>query len=108
MFPLRLKKEELKDLGKRIRTLKNSRKGGKTPRELWDIQSEIFTAKRRFRHEHIAYCLVRGRKYEEIEQPAENNKPNWDLIDSLRKALQTKVDEANAEWKKLHAEASNE
>ena len=36
--------------------------------DLWDSVT--------FRHYHIAYCEIRGRKRSEIENPAENNKPN--------------------------------
>lgn len=36
----------------------------------------ISKLKYEFRHKHIAYCLLRGRVINEIETPAENNKPN--------------------------------
>jgi phage portal protein BeeE len=32
-----------------------------------------------FRHKHIAYCLLRGRTYEQIERKC-NVQPNWDFI----------------------------
>lgn len=37
-----------------------------------------------FRHHHIAYCLLRGRKYIEIENKVNPSKePNWRLIESI-------------------------
>jgi len=105
---MRVKKEYLKDLARHIRTLKFNRKGGKSQEELWDINYELAKSRRRFRHEHIAYCLVRGRSYEQIERPAENNKPDLKLIDSLFDTLQKQVDVANEEWAALKKEVSNE
>lgn len=37
-----------------------------------------------YRHKHIAYSLLRGRKYEEIEKPATDNSPNWDIIKEIQ------------------------
>lgn len=34
-----------------------------------------------FRHRHIAYCLLRGRRLEEIEKPAEDNAPNMKRVE---------------------------
>ena len=102
MHPLSEKKEYLKDLARNIRSLKLSKKGNKTPKDLWDISYELFKSKRICRHEHIAYSLVRGRTYDQVEKPAEHNKPDWKLIENLKSQLQKKVDEANEEWVALH------
>jgi hypothetical protein len=37
-----------------------------------------------YRHHHIAYSLLRGKKYESIEKPAENNKPNFQFIQEIQ------------------------
>jgi hypothetical protein len=39
-----------------------------------------------FRHKHIAYCLLRGRTIDEIEHPAEDNKPDQTLIKEILNA----------------------
>ena len=41
-----------------------------------------------WRHKHIAYCLLRGRTYEQIEGKCrEDNKPNMLLVEKYRKAI---------------------
>ena len=53
-------------------------------RECFSIEKDIRKAKYEFRHQHITYCLVRGRSYEQIEQKVrENNEPNEDYINEL-------------------------
>jgi hypothetical protein len=92
MHPMTEKKEQLKSLAKKIKDLKSIRKEK-------DVNWEIYVAKRDFRYEHIAYCLVRGRTYEQIEQPRDNNKPNWYIINRLKDTLKNQVDEANEYWR---------
>ncbi len=86
MHPIKEKKEELKQLALKIRKLKSQRKET-------DNQWEISLEKRKFRHDHIAYCLVRGRVYEQIEQPHENNKPNWNIINKSKDNLQKQIEQ---------------
>lgn len=39
-----------------------------------------------YRHMHIAYCLLKGRKYEEVENKVrEGNSPNWSKIEQIMK-----------------------
>lgn len=102
LHPMTKKKNELKEKGNHIRTLKQSRKGGLSADTLAGIEYEIWRSKRDFRHEHIAYSLVRGRSYEEIENPKDDNKPNWDIINKLYKTLKERVDAANEEWRNSH------
>jgi hypothetical protein len=96
MHPMTEMKEQLKDQARSIRSLKLTRKSD--PGANW----KIYSAARKYRHEHIAYCLVRGRSYEQIEKPGEFNKPNWDIINQVKDRLQKKVDEANALWAAEH------
>jgi hypothetical protein len=98
MHPMTQKKEKLKEMAKEIRELKSSRKGGKSIEVLSDISYKIWRLKREYRHEHIAYCLVRGRSYGQIECPRENNRPDFKLIDKLQIKLQTAMNKANEEW----------
>ena len=56
----------------------------------YTIQRDIKKAKNEFRHQHIAYCLARGRSYEQVEQKVrENNEPNQDYIRELLEAYPT-------------------
>ena len=51
--------------------------------------------KYKFRHKHIAYCQLRGTKYEAIERHcADNNSPNFDLIKEIMDEHQEKAVEA--------------
>lgn len=37
-----------------------------------------------YRHIHIAYCLLRGKTYEQVENKVhEGNEPNWALIETI-------------------------
>jgi len=44
-----------------------------------------------YRHHHIAYCLLRGRVYESIEKPHENNKPDMSYIQEIKDAYTENV-----------------
>jgi hypothetical protein len=96
MHPMTEKKEQLKEMAKEIRELKSTRKTDE------GANYKIYNASRKYRHEHIAYCLVRGRKYEEIENPGEFNKPYWYQVNKLKDELQKKVDKATQDWESLH------
>jgi hypothetical protein len=99
MHPLTETKLQLKELSKQIRILKPTRKmKNRNGRELWDIELDLNKARYEFRHLHIAYCLARGRAYEQIEQPKDNNMPNERYFNQLYEALKVRVDAANAEW----------
>ena len=50
-----------------------------------------------YRHQHVAYCELRGRKRKEIEIPGEHNEPNENWIDKIKKELQEKINEWRAE-----------
>lgn len=48
------------------------------------LQYTILKMKRDYRHRHIAYSLMKGRTYEQIEPKcAENNKPDHELIQRI-------------------------
>jgi len=51
------------------------------------LENSIFSFKEMYRHKHIAYCLLRGRKYEEIENKVgSGNEPNWNFIKKIQEA----------------------
>lgn len=79
-------KGKLKNYAVEIRRLKNTRKlKNRGKRDLSDIQIDINRLKYEFRHLHIAYCELRGRKREQIENPSIYNIPNQKYIDSIKK-----------------------
>lgn len=79
-------KEKLRNYAVEIRRLKNTRKlKNRGKRDLSDIQIDINRLKYEFRHLHIAYCELRGRKRERIENPSIYNIPNQKYIDSIKK-----------------------
>lgn len=50
-------------------------------------QYNLIGLKHKYRHHHIAYCLLRGRKYEEIERHCrDDNQPDFDYIDKIKAA----------------------
>ncbi len=64
-------KLHLKQLAKDIKASKQKRK--KLPN---GYVPGLRSLRYEFRHHHIAYCELRGRKREEIEQPAFDNMPS--------------------------------
>jgi len=44
------------------------------------FQYQLYKYKKSYRHHHIAYSLLRGRAYEEVEKPRKDNEPDMDLI----------------------------
>lgn len=84
---LKKMKEELKALGAEIRTnrrlwkeAQSTQKWEIAPKPGWRIQMDSAD----FRNKHIAYCLLRGRTYEQVEPKVrDGNGPRWDLINKL-------------------------
>ena len=66
----------------------------KTKQYLKDLIPQIreakpysFSLSRDFRLNHVAYCLLRGRKYEEIEQPRYENELSEFQINEYKKII---------------------
>ena len=77
MKKIKILKQELKELAVEIRKLRKTRKSepyGYVP-GLESLSSEA-------RHKHIVYCMLRGRRYEEIE-PKCHNAPSTILLEML-------------------------
>lgn len=67
---LRLK-EEQKQRAEQIRYLRTHRKLDKIHilnKPLWQVHCELSKLSWEYRYKHIAYCLLRGKKYSQIEQ----------------------------------------
>jgi hypothetical protein len=91
-------KSELKQLAKEIREWKRNRKLDKRIElkiPLWQIELKVSQRKYEFRHKHIAYCLLRGRRYEEIELKT-NTPPDFKYVDKIREKYEQKTLRASA------------
>jgi len=78
-------KEELKSDAAAIRKnnaeIKHLQKNGAYA---GNLQNSRISLKKNFRHKHIAYCMLNGKIYEQIEPKcAENNRPNFDWIKEI-------------------------
>ena len=78
-------KMELKRLAKEIKEWKRNRKEDKRfelKMQQYEVQDQIDWRKDEFRHKHIAYCMLRGRKHEQIENFCRIS-PNFDRIKAI-------------------------
>jgi len=80
-------KEDLKKEAKEIRTLrhdcKNTQRGIREGKSVY--QDEVVIASWKWRHKHLAYCMLKGRSYEEIERKCrEDNKPNFRMVEKYK------------------------
>jgi len=75
---LKIKAAEIRKTKIQIKELQKSRDyAGK-------LQYSLLHLKRDYRHKHIAYSMLRGRTYEQIEPKChENNKPNMDFVKEI-------------------------
>ena len=78
-------KKQLKKLAKEIRYYKSNRKYDKRKAiglSLYSIHCTLDDLRHEFRHKHIAYCLLRGREYEEIENTC-REAPDFKWIEEM-------------------------
>ena len=81
-------KEELKQLAQQIKESKLELKDKqRNHTAVWKDYSKVYNLKSSFRHRHIAYCLIKGKSYEQIEKPKEGNEPDFDLIENYKKEI---------------------
>lgn len=67
--------EEIKSTNKELKAAKNN--GSVLMYKLYRIRYEC-------RHHHIAYCELRGRTRDQIEQPREHNEANERAIETIK------------------------
>lgn len=79
-------KTYLKDKAQEIKKMKSIRKpknrGAGDNYSNWQLQ----VMKSDYRHHHIAYCMLRGRSYEQIEKKT-NSAPNFERIKKIMKPI---------------------
>lgn len=82
-------KEILKKEAKALTALKAEIKEKmRNGEDTWREQGNLYSNKYTWRHKHIAYCLLKGRTYEQIERKCgEDNKPNQRLIDKYKEEV---------------------
>lgn len=61
------------------------------------MQCGILSLKRDYRHHHIAYCELRGRTRDQIEQPKRDNYPNEAIIERIKEEYAWEVDLENTD-----------
>ena len=80
-------KAEQKTLAEELKTDKQSIKDRQKGLEKGcpsTLQYKLLGKRRNYRHRHIAYSLMRGRTYEQIEPKcAEGNEPDMNLVRSI-------------------------
>lgn len=75
-------KTRLKELSAEIRQTRREHK--EAQREGYGLDGELSKLIYTYRHLHIAYGLIRGKKYNEIERyTRKGNEPSWSLINSF-------------------------
>jgi hypothetical protein len=80
-----LLKNLLKQLAAEIHELKaETKKIQKSGNYAGVQQVKLISLKSDFRHRHIAYSLMKGHTYEQIEHPREGNKPDQTLIQRIQ------------------------
>ena len=90
-------KEEQKKLAEKIKETKDKARGN-VELEPGDYPStyqyQLLGLKHEYRHKHIAYCLLRGRKYEEIERTCrDDHKPDFGYIDRIKESYAEAIHE---------------
>ena len=79
-------KEELKSLAEEIRTAKSAHKEAQRKNDSpWVVLANLTALKFQARYKLIAYALIKGRSYEQIENHTrEFNKPDWKVIKGIQ------------------------
>jgi len=93
MHPLTEIKNQQKERGFTIRKLKKERKGTKTEDQFSNTLWSLYKLRTEFRHNHIAYCEVRGKTRKQIEIPREDNQPNEDKINKIKEEITERIRE---------------
>jgi len=86
-------KMELKKLAKEIKEWKRNRKEDRRfelKMHQYQVQDQVDWRKDDFRRKHIAYCMLRGRKYEQIENYCRVS-PDFDRIDEIMEKYEPKA-----------------
>jgi hypothetical protein len=94
MHPLKKMKEELKTLAGEVRaarqTMKNNQRAGKFD---WREPGNVNYLSYSFRLKHVAYCLLRGRTYEQIEPKVrEGNELDMGKVEKIMEGVRNELE----------------
>lgn len=87
-------KKDLKKQGKRIRELKDiiNTDMNKNRAYVWETQVKALDAIKKFRYEHLAYCILRGIPYEMMERSTrEDNVIDEKLLNKTVEKMEKEV-----------------
>ena len=84
------------EISQNHKQFKEDQRNGKFPSN-WPLRKSC----QLFRHRHIGYSLARGRVYEAIERPGENNKPDFKEVERFK----AEYEEAARKDREAHEEA---
>jgi len=85
-------KEEQKELASKIRILKHGRKPKNYIHKIHKDLYKLDYFRNEYRHIHIAYCEFRGTPRSLIENPKEENRPNNNRINNLKKEWESEIE----------------
>ena len=122
-FVISQEKQKLKDISNNIRTVKKFLKetqrnvsyinsGDSRQRVIWgslkpwEFEKELRSLRFEYRHLHIAYCLFRGRKYEEIENKT-SNPPDMGYVSKFVSEMKYKTDKLKIVNDKISSSCEN-
>lgn len=96
MTPIQKMKAELKALALNIRLTraagKDYQRSGGAVNKFPKDSKPLYQSVPEFRHKHIAYCLARGKTYEQIESKVHDenklSEKHWEKINAMVKAVQ--------------------
>ena len=87
----------LKAQAKTIRVIKNEISTGmRSGKYMWKEQNELIAEKEHYRYYHIAYSMLRGREYLEIENKVrKGNEINMSSVEAIMDELKLEIAERN-------------
>lgn len=72
--------EEIREYRLEVKKAQRDRRFGRSDPDPWSL----YTKSQKWRHRHIAYCMLRGKTYEEIEPKVrDDNEPDMGLVESI-------------------------
>lgn len=98
-------KENLKTDANTIKKIKNDMKNGmRKGKYVWREQGDLLRMQHDFRYHHIAYCMLRGREYHEIENKVKpNNEINMDRVERIIEEMKDDILKRNPKEEDQHA-----
>ena len=72
--------EEIREYRLEVKKAQREHRFGHNDPDPWTL----YTKSQKWRHHHIAYCMLRGKTYEQVEQKVrDGNEPDMGLVESI-------------------------